>query len=79
MPTLAISDDQVVDLIKQLPEKRKRDVFYILKTSRDFWWESLVNDGEDKLRQVCTERGLNWDAMNEDEREDFIDVLMHED
>ena len=34
---------------------------------------------EAQLRQLCTSRGLDWDAMTEVEREDFVDDLIHED
>jgi hypothetical protein len=34
---------------------------------------------EGQLRRLCAERGLDWDAMNEEERETFIDDLIHED
>jgi hypothetical protein len=34
---------------------------------------------EDRLRQVCAQRGLDWDKLTEDERERLIDDLMHED
>ena len=35
--------------------------------------------GEAKVRKVCAARGLDWDAMTEEERIDFIDNLVHED
>ena len=31
-----------------------------------------------KVRQLCAERGLDWDAMSEQAREDFIDDIVHE-
>ena len=34
---------------------------------------------EAQVRQLCASRGLNWDTMTEEEREDFIDNLVHED
>ena len=34
---------------------------------------------EAQLRQLCASRGLDWDAMSEVEREDFVDDLIHED
>ena len=34
---------------------------------------------EGQLRRVSGERGLEWDKMSEDEREDFIDDLLHQD
>ncbi len=34
---------------------------------------------ESQLRQLCQERHLNWDIMSEDEQEQFIVDLIHED
>ncbi len=34
---------------------------------------------ESKVRELCAERGLDWDAMTEDERLYFIDDIVHED
>ena len=34
---------------------------------------------ETQLHNLCTGRGLSWDTMSEDERESFIDDLVHED
>ncbi len=32
----------------------------------------------EKVRIVAREHGLNWDAMTEEEREIFIDNVLHE-
>ena len=34
---------------------------------------------EERLRSLCRERGKDWDAMSADERDDFLDELVHED
>lgn len=34
---------------------------------------------EAQFRQLCASRGLDWDAMPETERENFVDDLIHED
>ena len=34
---------------------------------------------EAQLRKLCASRDLDWDAMNEEERERFVDDLIHED
>ena len=39
----------------------------------------MVIDGEQQMRRLSAERGLSWDEMTEDEREAFVDVLIHED
>ena len=33
---------------------------------------------ESKVREVCTERGLDWDTMTDEERQDFINDVVHE-
>jgi hypothetical protein len=34
--------------------------------------------GEERLRLLFAERGLNWDDMTEEQREEFVDMLLHE-
>ena len=34
---------------------------------------------EAQFRKLCTSRGLDWDAMTETDREQFVDDLIHED
>ena len=34
--------------------------------------------GQERLRLVSAERGLNWDDMTEQQREEFVDMLLHE-
>ena len=34
---------------------------------------------ESKIREICAARGLNWDAIDEEERLDFINDIVHED
>ncbi|MDQ1329081.1 MAG: hypothetical protein QG641_2370 [Candidatus Poribacteria bacterium] len=41
------------------------------------WWDGMLMRSEQQLRIICAERGLEWDIMNEDEREAFVDVLIH--
>jgi len=34
--------------------------------------------GEAQLRRLCSERGLDWDRLSEEEREEFSNRLLHE-
>jgi hypothetical protein len=53
-------------------------LFSALSSDSDIWWEMTLAQGEDRLRFLCAERGKNWDKMSEEERETFVDVLLHE-
>lgn len=79
MPTLNLSNEQVLELVKQLPIEQQVEVFKFLLLQQWGQWESLSLYGVEKVRIVAQERGYNWDTMTEAEREVFIDELVHED
>jgi hypothetical protein len=79
MATLILSDEQVVELVKQLPIGRQVEVFRFLLLQQWGKWESLSRYGVEKARLVAQEKGLDWDVMTEEEREAFIDDVVHED
>jgi hypothetical protein len=78
MATLTLSDEQVVELVKQLPPRQQAEVFKYLILQQWSTWDSLSNYGTERVRIVAQEHGLNWDAMTEEERETFIDDVVHE-
>lgn len=79
MPTLELTDQQVMDLAKQLPATQQAALFNTLITHLWGEWKDLSRLGEERMRIVAAERGHNWDTMTEDEREAFVDFLVHED
>jgi hypothetical protein len=74
-----LTDEQVVELVKQLPLKRKYEVLKVLHAERQAWWEKTLAEGEQQMRRLCIERGRDWDTLSEDDREALVDELMHED
>ena len=78
MATLSLTDEQVVQLVKQLPLQSKRRVLADLTSERDPWWQSAALDGEKDMRRLAAARGLDWDTMTEAQRETFVDDLLHE-
>ena len=78
MPMLTLSNDQVVEIVRQLPKEQQAEIFQFLLLQQWEQWESLSKYGVDRVRLVAQERGLNWDAMTETEREEFIDNIVHE-
>jgi dolichol-phosphate mannosyltransferase len=49
-----------------------------ISAKRETWWSDTVKTGQERLRQICAERGMNWDSMSEVEREAFVDKYLHE-
>ena len=78
MVTLTLSDQQIVDLVKQLPPVSKQSVLDALIAERELWWDMTLSKSDEKLRKLASQRGLDWNKMSEDERENFVDDLLHE-
>jgi hypothetical protein len=79
MPTLTLSNEQVVEMVKQLPVELQTELFRFLLLQQWETWEQLSRHGADQARLIAQERGLDWDRMTEEERENLIDDLVHED
>jgi len=77
--TLTLTDDQVIELAKELPDPKKQELLKLLLMQPWESWAKLTHDSPEKARQAAAQRGKNWDAMTEDEQEEFIDELLHED
>jgi hypothetical protein len=79
MSVLELSDEQVLSLVRQLPAERKRAALLALAQDAQVRRDERLRFGEAQLRRLSAERGLDWDGLSEDEREDFVIRLLHED
>ena len=79
MPTVELTIEQVLALVQQLPPEQKRSVLLMLAEDARARREERLDYAEAQLRRLCAERGRDWGTMSEDEREAFIDDLVHED
>lgn len=77
MSVLELSDEQVISLVRQLPAKRKQTALLALTQEAQGRREERLQFGETQLRKGCAELGLNWDRLSEDEREAFVNDLLH--
>lgn len=74
---LPLRESQVVELIQQLSPEGKRAVLRTLILDLD-QFELLVDYGNERIRALCQQRGIDWDSLSEEERERLIDDLLHE-
>ena len=77
--TIKLTTEQVIDFIQQIPSEEKIAVLTTLAEQAHADHAEQIRYGEAKVRKICAARGLDWDAMTEEERIDFIDDLVHED
>lgn len=79
MPVLQLTDQQVIDLVKQLGPEQQRMVYEFLLRRQWPEWFASASYFEEGARRAAAERGRDWDTMTEGEREDFVDDIVHED
>jgi hypothetical protein len=78
MVVLQLDDEQVIELVNQLSnEKQLRLYKLLIKKRRDRWIE-LSNIRQTGARRAASDRGLVWDSLTEDEREEFCNMLNSE-
>jgi hypothetical protein len=78
METQALTEEQVVQWVKQLPTKAKQQVLKALTDERDQWWQATAREGEQAMRQLAAARHLDWDRLSEEQREALVDAVLHE-
>jgi hypothetical protein len=78
MSVLELTDEQVISLVRQLPSARKRAALLALTEDAEARNDERMRFAEAQLRRRCVERGLDWDRLTEDQREEFVDRLLHE-
>ena len=77
--TVELTTDQVVGFVQQMPAEERRALLLAIAEQAAANREARIDHAEVQLRQLCTDRELDWDAMSEAERENFVDDLIHED
>jgi len=75
--TLDIPESQVVEWVQQLSPTAKQSVLRALVPHLDEL-DALVDYGSQRMRTLCAQRGLDWDSLSEEERQQLIDQLLHE-
>lgn len=75
--SLSLTDDQLVKLVEQLPPDQQGLVYQRLVQKTWRRWLEASQGAEDEARRLALARGLDWDALTEDERMRFVDELVH--
>jgi len=79
MPTLQLNDSQVVDLVRQLPPHQQMRALAVLAEGAGRFRYERYQLAESRLVTLAAARGLDWQSMNDVDREAMIDDLVHED
>lgn len=77
MPKLELTVGQVIDLVKQLPQKDKSAVLQALGRETGKGTDDKSKREEQQLRAISSERGLDWDKLSEDDRDVLARKFLH--
>jgi hypothetical protein len=77
MPKLDLTVNQVIDLVKQLPQKDKFAILHALNQETGTRPEDEKSKQEEQqLRALSAKRGLDWDRLSEDDRDVLANKLL---
>ncbi|MCW5777358.1 MAG: hypothetical protein KIS87_13050 [Phycisphaeraceae bacterium] len=76
MVALTQQEKQVVELFRRLDPGRRRLVLLELVRADSEAWKRYQGSGEARLRDLARDRGLDWDTMDEQARQDFVEDLV---
>lgn len=75
--TLEIPESQLVEWAQKLSPSVKQTLLRALIPEMDTL-EQLLQYGNERIREVTAQRGMDWGNLSEHQREKLIDDILHE-
>ena len=75
---LPLQETQMIGLARQLTPTGKQALLRALLPDMDDL-DRLVDYGNQRMRVIAVQRGVDWETLTDDERMQLIDDLTHED
>jgi len=75
--TLEIPETQLLEWVQKLSPSIKQSLLRVLIPEMDSL-EQLLQYGNERIREIAAQRGMNWDDLNEQQRETLINHILHE-
>ena len=77
MPKIDVSEEQILESLRQLSPNARQEALRRLIASSAFW-DDVVERNRPRIEAVARARGLDWNSLTEDQRERLVDELLHE-
>ncbi len=78
MPVVDLSEEQVVQLVRQLPPERRLALLKAIACDAAQQREARESRLAAAAARVAAERGLSWERLTDEERLALVDDLVHE-
>ncbi len=77
MPLSSTEEAQVLNRLEELSPAGRREALRRLLPSAA-WLDQAVERNRPRIEAIARERGLDWAALSEEQRERLIDQILHE-
>ena len=78
MATVAMSDEEILELVKSLPPEKKYATLVSFAESAQQKKELMFQRAEARMHDVAKRRGFVWEELSEEERIELVNDLVHE-
>ncbi len=77
MPTIAVPEAEILQSLDQLsPQARWQAIQRLLPSAA--YLERAIERNRPRMEALAKQRGLDWSALAEDQKEQLVDQLLHE-
>ena len=73
MVALTNQEKQVVELFRRIEPGRRRYVLLEMTKSDPDGWKRFQAKGESRLRELAKQKGVDWNSLNDQQRQDFVE------
>jgi hypothetical protein len=77
MPKIEIPEEQILDALNDLSPHARREALRRLVPRASYLERAIERNGP-RIEALARNRGLDWAALGDDQREQLIDELLHE-
>lgn len=77
MPNLDVSEDQILGLLDQLSPTARKEAIKKLLTEPDYI-DHAIQRNRPRIEEIARKRGLDWNALNDEQRQALVDEILHE-
>ena len=77
MPKIEVPEEQILDSLAELSPQSRREALLRLLPSAAYM-ERAISRNEPRILALAQERGVDWNALSDAERLEFVDRLLHE-
>jgi len=77
MPQIDVSEEQILDALDRLSPSGRREAVRRLIAGASVL-DRTINTLQPRIVEIARQRGLDWAKLSDEERERFVDDILHE-